>query len=164
MPFSTDDPLFYARILAAFCLFTAVTAPALRAQDIVYYLDNGSVSGVLSGEDIMALPPAELRTTTSVTQGVQHLEGVLMRDVLGLLNHSGDIVTLAALNGYEVRVPTADFLHFDVILAHSMNGRRLTPRNKGPWWIVYPRDDHEELQDIRYDTRWVWQLNRLEIP
>lgn len=26
-----------------------------------------------------------------------------------------------------------------------------------------PRDDHAELQDLRYDYRWVWQLDHLEI-
>jgi hypothetical protein len=44
-----------------------------------------------------------------------------------------------------------------------MDGERLLPRDKGPIWIVYPRDDFPELTDIRYDYRWVWQLTRLEI-
>ena len=37
------------------------------------------------------------------------------------------------------------------------------PDDKGPFWIVYPRDQHEVLQDIRYDYRWVWQLDSLQV-
>jgi hypothetical protein len=39
----------------------------------------------------------------------------------------------------------------------------MTMRDKGPLWIVYPRDDYSVLHDARYDSRWVWQLNKLHI-
>jgi hypothetical protein len=44
-----------------------------------------------------------------------------------------------------------------------MDGQTLSRDDKGPLWIVYPRDDHEALQDIRYDYRWVWQLYQLDV-
>ena len=56
-----------------------------------------------------------------------------------------------------------DFERFDVLVATHMDGERLQPSDKGPLWIVYPRDHHQELQDIRYDYRWVWQLIRLDV-
>lgn len=112
---------------------------------------------------IRDLPPRQVETTTSVTDGVQSFEGVLVRDLLALVGATGETVTARALNDYFVDIPAEDFQRFDVILAHSMNGEPLSPRGKGPLWIVYPRDDHSELQDIRYDYRWVWQLNRLEV-
>ena len=142
-----------------------MTASISVAQDIHYSVDNGTGSNTIYEDQIMALPMHEVATSTSVTEGVQQFEGVLMRDLLALMARHvpSETVVVGALNDYEVEIPMEDFIRFDVILAHSMNGTRLTPRDKGPWWIIYPRDDHEELQDIRYDTRWVWQLNRLDI-
>lgn len=116
----------------------------------------------LEAEAIAALPQHEIVTHTTVTDGPQLFSGPLMRDVLKDAGVEAETVLAIALNDYEVEIPTEDFIRFDVIAATSMNGEALTPRDKGPIWIVYPRDDHRELQDIRYDFRWVWQLARLE--
>lgn len=110
-----------------------------------------------------ALPRHELETSTSVTDGVNRFEGFLMRDLLEWVGAEGDTAAAIALNDYLIEIPMADFHDYDVLLADTMDGEALTPRDKGPLWIVYPRDDHRELQDIRYDYRWVWQLYRLEI-
>ncbi|WP_211607221.1 molybdopterin-dependent oxidoreductase [Halomonas daqiaonensis] len=109
------------------------------------------------------LPRHELTTSTSVTDGVIHFEGFLVRDLLEWLDANGETAVAIALNDYIVEIPLQDFYDYDVILATHMDDQRLTRRDKGPLWIVYPRDDHAELQDIRYDYRWVWQLHRLEI-
>lgn len=109
------------------------------------------------------LPSARLETTTVVTDGVKRFDGFYMRDLLEMLGADGQTVTASALNDYVINIPAEDFERFDVVVATHMDGERLTPRDKGPLWIVYPRDDHAELQDLRYDYRWVWQLNRLEI-
>ncbi len=52
---------------------------------------------------------------------------------------------------------------FQPVLATKVDGRALTIRDKGPLWIVYPRDHHKILQDAKYDARWVWQLNKLHV-
>lgn len=112
---------------------------------------------------LRALPSVTIDTHTSVTDGVQRFEGFLLRDLLGGLGAAGATIRASALNDYSVDIPMADIEKFDVIVAHSMNGAPLSPRDKGPLWIVYPRDQHPELQDIRYDYRWVWQLSALEV-
>lgn len=112
---------------------------------------------------IEALPVHVLETTTAVTDGVSLFEGVLMRDLLELAGAEGGTVTAIALNDYAIDIPAGDFSAFDVLAALVMDGETLTPRDKGPIWIVYPRDDFAELQDIRYDYRWVWQLVHLEV-
>ncbi len=110
-----------------------------------------------------ALPDATLETSTVVTDGVNTFTGFYMTDLLDLVGAEGDTVTASALNDYVIDIPMTDFERFDVVVASQMDGERLLPRNKGPYWIVYPRDDHDELQDIRYDYRWVWQLIRLDV-
>ena len=112
---------------------------------------------------LAALPRHELETSTSVTDGVNRFEGFLMRDLLEKLGAEGETAAAIALNDYLIEIPLQDFHAYDVLVADTMDGERLTPRDKGPLWIVYPRDQHRELQDIRYDYRWVWQLYRLEI-
>jgi hypothetical protein len=102
---------------------------------------------------LYALPSVELVTSTVVTDGKQTFTGFLMRDLLERLDAEGDHVTAVALNDYAVEIPMADFYDFDVIVAYSMDGTALSRDDKGPLWIVYPRDDHEALQDIRYDYR-----------
>lgn len=122
---------------------------------------NGRVA--LSREALEALPRVELVTSTVVTDGAHTFSGYLMRDLLEHLGATGEQITAIALNDYVVDIPVTDFQRFDVILADRMDGERLRRDGKGPLWIVYPRDDHEVLQDIRYDYRWVWQLYRLEV-
>ena len=112
---------------------------------------------------IQSLPHHSLRTTTSVTDGVRQFDGFLMRDLLYFLLAEGEVVTAHALNNYRVDIPISDFHDYDVLLATHMDGERLLPSGKGPFWIIYPRDTWRQLQDIRYDYRWVWQLHRLTI-
>ena len=112
---------------------------------------------------LKALPLAQLETTTAVTDGVRWFDGFLMRDLLELVGASGSIVTASALNDYAIDLDADEFYRFDVLVAYEMDGKPLLPSDKGPLWIVYPRDQHNELQDIRYDYRWVWQLTRLDI-
>ncbi|MFY0990528.1 molybdopterin-dependent oxidoreductase [Halomonas sp. C05BenzN] len=110
-----------------------------------------------------SLPRHRLSTSTVVTDGINHFEGFLMRDLLERVGAEGNTAVALALNDYLIEIPREDFYRYDVLVADTMDGERLTPRDKGPLWIVYPRDDHRELQDIRYDYRWVWQLYQLEI-
>jgi hypothetical protein len=112
---------------------------------------------------IESLPAASLDTSTVVTDGVRRFDGFYMRDLLERLGAEGDVVVASALNDYVVEIPWQDFERFDVLVATHMDGARLEPWGKGPLWIVYPRDDHAALQDLRYDYRWVWQLDKLEI-
>lgn len=126
-------------------------------------LTNVADEAHLDADMLAALPRERLTTHTSVTDGPQTFEGFLARDLLDALHAEGERVTAMALNDYLAEIPVADFERYDVLLADTMNGEHLTRRDKGPLWIVYPRDDHAELQDIRYDYRWVWQLYRLEV-
>ncbi len=112
---------------------------------------------------LKALPAVQLETTTAVTDGVRRFEGFLMRDLLRQVQATGSTITASALNDYVIEFSADEFDRYDVLVAYEMDGEPLLPSDKGPLWIVYPRDQHLELQDIRYDYRWVWQLRRLDI-
>ncbi len=155
-----------AIVMAVMLSLVMADAPAARAEAPVLQI-AGAVADqapiALTRADLEALPQHVIETHTVVTDGLRRFEGPLMRDLLAHLGAEGDAVVARALNDYEITIPVADFEDYDVVAALTMDGERLSPRDRGPIWIVYPRDDHAELQDIRYDYRWVWQLARLEI-
>lgn len=109
------------------------------------------------------LPAARLETTTAVTDGVRRFDGFLMRDLLAHVGAYGTTVTIRALNDYVIDIEIEEFDRFDVLVAYEMDGEPLLPSDKGPLWLVYPRDQHPQLQDIRFDYRWVWQMRWLDI-
>lgn len=154
----------YAAILISTCI--ALAGAALAAEEPVILKVTGLIDDApahFTMADLRALPATTLETSTVVTDGVHNFTGVLLRDLLAQLDATGDVITATALNDYVVDIPRADVEQYDVIVGYSMNGAELDRADKGPLWIVYPRDGHEALQDIRYDYRWVWQLSELEI-
>ena len=106
-----------------------------------------------------------VKTSTVWTDGgARAFEGVLARDVMAAVDAPNAKTVMArALNDYAVEIPVADFYRYDVIFAMRMDGQQLTARDKGPLWVVYPRDDNPELQDERIDQRWAWQVYKLEV-
>lgn len=108
-----------------------------------------------------------IQTTTSWTEGVQTFEGPLVRDVLAKVAENGDakadIVRAVALNDYAVEIPIGDFDRYPVILALRHNGKPMSVRDKGPIWIVYPRDAFPELMSAEHNAKWIWQLARIEL-
>ncbi|WP_320178888.1 molybdopterin-dependent oxidoreductase [Roseovarius pacificus] len=155
----------FASPIALFCLSVS-TAPLVAGESPPVLRISGQLANApvtLSLADLKAMPVTTLETDTVVTDGMHRFTGVLMRDLLENLEAEGDIVTATALNDYIVDIPMTDFEDFDVIVAYAMDGAALDRADKGPLWIVYPRENHTELQDIRYDYRWVWQLSQLDV-
>ncbi|RRH73228.1 hypothetical protein [Falsigemmobacter faecalis] len=114
-------------------------------------------------EDFAALPQSQLRTHTAWTEGARLFEGVALKDLLAAAGFdeaalAGRRLRLRALNEYEVEIAAEDCAIFNPLLARSMDGSPMLRSDKGPLWLVYPRDDNPVLQDLRYDHRWAWQL------
>ena len=142
--------------------------PAPQGPVILLVSGNVGVTNTPEGaafdrEMLIALGQTEMRTTTPWTDGVQVFEGVLARAVIERVEAQGTTVKAAALNDYTVEVPMDDFLNYDVLLATQMNGEEMHVSDKGPIWIVYPRDDVPELQNRELHERWVWQLKSLQV-
>lgn len=72
-------------------------------------------------------------------------------------------VHLVAANDYSFDIPLSDLTEYDVILAMQADGTRLSIRDKGPIWLMYPVDDFPELQDPKYNLRLIWQLTVMEL-
>lgn len=155
-------PLFLAVLL----LLPAVM-PALggEAMLVVRNLTDPKHPEVrFTEEELEALPQVTVRTSTEFTDGVVAFEGPLARDVIARVGvGTATTVRLIAANDYSVEVTLAEFYDYDVILALYADGKRLTMRDKGPIWAMYPIDDHPELQDPDYNRRLIWQLTTMEL-
>ncbi|KLK92323.1 hypothetical protein AA309_15190 [Microvirga vignae] len=109
-----------------------------------------------------ALGKASYTTSSEVSAAPMTFEGVPLRAVLERVGALGKTIRATALNAYQNSIPMED-LQFEPILAMKVDGKVITARDKGPLWIVYPRDANPVLDDVRYDSRWVWQLSKLHI-
>jgi len=110
-----------------------------------------------------ALGLRTVATRTPWTEGVSQFSGPLGRELLEAVGASGDTLVVEALNDYVAEIPVSDFINSDVILAMMRDGERLTVRDFGPIFILYPFDQRPELQTEKIRFRSVWQVARIEI-
>jgi hypothetical protein len=156
--------VFVVCLVTSTALLAAPETPPLPTPLLTVQSTGQSLE--LTQEQLLALPQQRVTTTTAWTSGVKVFEGPLVRDVLALLAVAPATTasaTLRAWNDYEVTVGIADYYQWDAILAHSMDGTGLTLLDHGPLWVVYPRDQHAELQDSRFDHRWAWMLRSITV-
>ena len=109
-----------------------------------------------------ALGVATMRTTTPWTEGVKTFKGVPLRAVLDRIGAHGTELRASALNDYQVTIPVAD-LAYGLLLAMSVDGELLTRRDKGPLWVIYPREGFGVIENYRTEPRSIWQLYRIQV-
>jgi hypothetical protein len=162
----TALPRICSAILLTILVLTQTAIPA--AADELLVIRNATAPAQaevrFSEADLLALPQVTVRTRTEFTDGVTEFVGPLARDVIAFIE-AGAATTahLVAANDYAVDIPFSDLVDYDVVLALQVDGERLTIRDKGPIWLMYPLDDHAELQDPMYNNRLIWQLTVIEL-
>lgn len=140
----------------------SVAAPILT---VIFPDANGEAQTMeYTDEEILALDQVEIATDNDYVDETAVFSGPRLRDVFGDQEiGSEDMIRLRALNDYSTEMPASEALDYDVILALSMNGERLSVRDKGPIWVIYPMSEHEELREPRFNDRLVWQLSSVEL-
>jgi hypothetical protein len=114
-------------------------------------------------DQLKTLGFAEFSTSTPWTRDVATFKGVRLKEILAALDVRSGTIKAIALNDYAAELPVQDAFEHGVLLALTMNGKRLSVRDKGPLWILYPFDDNPSLKCEVVYSRSVWQLKRLEI-
>lgn len=169
---SVRADLFILTVIGVFAAAAAVSAaePLPRPDGRVILTVAGKISNANAGTEaqfdfamLRAMAQQDIQTTTPWTDGEQTFTGVLMRDLMVRVGAFGQSVRAVGLNSYSYVIDLSDFEKYPVILAHSQNGGRLRIRDKGPLWIVYPRDQFDELGQRDVEPRMVWQLQRLVV-
>ena len=142
--------------------------PAPTGKTILLVKGNIAVTNSPEGAEfdrdmLYALGMTTVQTTTAWTDGVQTFEGVLLSAVLDRVGATGTTITATAINEYVAPIPFEEAAAYGVLLASKMNGTEMTVRDRGPLWVVYPRDSHAILSEPRFNDRWVWQLRELKV-
>lgn len=170
--YSHDGFVFDRRHLLMGSLALMLAAPlrlsAQAARPMLSVTEPDGTVRHLEEADIAALPWHEIVTETRWTEGVQTFRGPLLKDVLTAGGRTrADLIRrtllMTALNDFGIAVPASDAWEYDPILAREMNGRPMRVRDKGPLWLVYPRDQRPEIQNAVMDERWIWQLSGIEV-
>jgi hypothetical protein len=156
------------RALSPFVLVGLLAgAPAtvsLAAAPALQLVGAGSTETLdLSIDDLAAMDQTTVATETEFTDGKVEFSGPLVREVLERLGlDQAETVRFVAANDYYVDIPVSDFTEYPVILAMDADGKRLSRRDKGPLWLMYPISDYPALKDPIYLRRLIWQVVRIE--
>ncbi|MFC0691165.1 molybdopterin-dependent oxidoreductase [Paraburkholderia humisilvae] len=114
-----------------------------------------------SEAQILALPAHSISTSTSWTPK-SPFSGPLLADILKTVGAYGDRIELHTYDDYTYTVPVSDTDRYGVIVAYSMNGKRLKISDFGPLFLIYPRDAYPaELTGATADAKFVWQIKAL---
>lgn len=124
---------------------------------------DGSTSLRMDRTALEALGTASFVTKTPWYVEPVTFEGVPMSKLMAAVGSFGDTVVATALNDYVTEIPVSDFVNYNVLLALKRNGEYMTPKDKGPLFIVYPFDSDPILQHQRFYSRSAWQLARIEL-
>lgn len=144
------------RLVILFALLTPAWAEPLLISG-----PNGEVT--LSQEDILAMSDQQVVTQTPWTDGTLTFRGAPLEAVLALAGIDGGWVNARGLNNYSVNVPVDQAVAAKAFLAVHMNGELMRIKDKGPFWIVFPWDEHPELLTREIRAWSVWQLQALSV-
>lgn len=156
----------FATLIALSLSMFAGTVHAQQDALLTVHRDVNGLSVVtqFSREDLQKLPQMSLVTENEFVDGPTKFVGPLARDVLNTVGRGvSDVITLTAANDFQVKIPVSEIDKYDVVLALSADDVLLSPRDKGPIWVIYPMSQHKELQDPVFNSRLIWQLVRMDV-
>jgi hypothetical protein len=110
-----------------------------------------------------ALGMVELKTSTPWTDGVPTFRGVPMARLLDAVGAFGKTLHATAANSYAIDLDAAEMRRYPILLALEQDGRQLRLRDRGPIWVILPRDQYAELQSKSQDLKWIWQVRSIEV-
>lgn len=149
-------------LAATLQLFTCASAQAAEKLFSLIKAD-GSVTDV-TDEDFAAIGAVEISTRlVGETDTVSKVRGPRFAAVLDHFGMDGDTVRVTGLDEYSADLPVDELKQYPVVLAYEIDGERLTVRSKGPVWVIYPFNDHPEIEDQLREARSVWQVRDIEL-
>ncbi|MCG7492633.1 oxidoreductase [Thalassobius sp. Cn5-15] len=132
---------------------------AKEVLEVRYEDGSGREVRQLTLGDLASMPQAGFDTTTIWTDGVQRFDGVWLQDVFAHLGLEKGTVELSALNEYLVDFVAEKVPGSQAMIAYRHNGALMSPRERGPLWVVYPYDEGPHLQTEMVYVSSIWQLD-----
>lgn len=171
------NPLRFLFALSVMVIGLAIAAAPSLAQTVVPAPEGPVIltvegdlkhtntsSGIDFDFDMLAkMPRSRIVTTTPWTAGEVVFEGVSLKDLLGYLGVTSGTLRAYAINQYAVEIPVADATTSMPIVAYLRDGERMSVRQKGPLWVMYPFDDLPQLRNEAFHARAIWQLRSIVV-
>jgi hypothetical protein len=123
---------------------------------------NRAGQAVFDRDLLKTLPQKRVVTATDWTEGDQVFEGPLLSDLLTRISADGAELRATALNDYSVTIPFSDAAEHRVLLALRRNGEAMRVRDKGPIWVIYPRQSAGSGPGL-HNEKMIWQLRQLHV-
>jgi hypothetical protein len=121
-------------------------------------------SVAFSLEELLEMPQTTVVTKNDYVDDTTKFQGPRLSTLLERFEiDRTETLKVIALNDFIAEVPASDAYDYEVILAVLRDGERMSVRDKGPIWVIYPMDDHPELRDEAYNGRLVWQLKEISV-
>ena len=109
------------------------------------------------------LPQHSFSTRTPWYPQPRKFNGVLVSELLKVLDTRAASVHAVALNDYQVDIPVDDLVRHGAMIASHLDDKPIAVRDKGPLLIIYPFDADPELRTAVHYSRAIWQLRSLEL-
>lgn len=117
----------------------------------------------MSEREFLALPTSTVTTSTPWTPKSDFV-GPLLAKVLQGVGARSNKLRFVALDDFSVEVDGDYLTKYGTILAASKDGVRLTVRDFGPIFVMYPRDSFKKELDTPFAaSHMVWQLCGIEV-
>ena len=149
-------------IMISFSILLAATSSANEFDLGLKIQCTGKIT-LLTSSDFSKIKRSKVHTKNSWSE-ISDFEGVSVKDLMTYTSCSGNTLNVHAINDYWAEIPMSDVNNFNILLADTINGKKLTLRDFGPYWIIYPISDYpEELNKPIYGGRSIWQVDSITI-
>ena len=91
--------------------------------------------------------------------------GILVSELLRFVGAapSASIITVAALDDYQMDINISDIQKWPILLATQTNGNYMAIDSNGPSRIIFPHDTYSDIDPVAYKDLWVWSVKAIEI-
>jgi hypothetical protein len=133
---------------------------------------SGDVSVTNVGDTLqLDMPTLEHLGLVQYTVSDPHLltdvtyTGVLMSKLSEFVgaSKSASNIHIVALDDYHVDLSFEYIKKWPILLATRSNGEYMDVDSSGPTRIVFPYDSYSELDPVRYDHLWIWNIESMEV-
>ena len=160
---------FYVPAISLVLAMLFAVPTTTQADDTLLTLSNPRIAGPhgvikFTRADLEAMQQVEITTSNAFMDHPATFRGPSAYALIDQIGRAGaNVVRLSSANEFFIDVDIAELADYGVILAIEVDDKRLTMRDRGPIWLMYPVDQFEELQNPSMNNRLIWHLQTIEL-
>lgn len=148
-------------LLVCLVTFISFLSSSALAADLTLK-SGGVVLKTYTDNDLSSMPQATINTELPWLDGENQFTGVKLEDLFAQSNTPlPELITFIALNDYKVSIRLEDVKQYQPIIANRRNGEKMSIRDKGPYWVIFPLSQNPEIDNTDYHSMMIWQLKEV---